>query len=243
MPIPGTLLLLAPTLAAVLARRYGCPMQGRRQSMQVPGLQRRGFLKLALTGLAATQTEALAQDAAAVIAPIQRFYVTLLAVMKAGRMTLFSQRYQMLAPALEQAFNIPAIARAAVGLAWSSFPPAQQAQVMAAFTRYTVSTWVSNFDTYSGQRLDVLPNTRTAGSAQVVNTQIVSPSGKTNVIDYVMRPAGSSWKAVDVLLDGSISQVAVLRSDFGAIAIRGAGALAESLDRKSADLMGSMAPV
>jgi phospholipid transport system substrate-binding protein len=211
--------------------------------MRVQDLQRRGLLGLALTSLAAKQTTALAQDTTAAIVPIQRFYVALLAVMKAGRMTLFSQRYQMLAPALEQAFNVPAIARAAVGLAWSSFPPNQQAQVLASFTRYTVSTWVSNFDTYSGQRLDVLSNPRAAGSALVVTTQIVSPSGKTNVIDYVMRSAGSSWRAVDVLLDASISQVAVLRSDFGAIAIRGAGALAESLDRKSADLMGSTAPV
>jgi phospholipid transport system substrate-binding protein len=54
-----------------------------------------------------------------------------------------------------------------------------------------------------------------------------------------MRRQGSGWKAVDVLADGSISRVAVQRSDFRRLVSRGgAQALIESLNQKTSDLSG-----
>ena len=54
-----------------------------------------------------------------------------------------------------------------------------------------------------------------------------------------MRRQGSAWKAVDVLADGSISRVAVQRSDFRRLVSRGgAQALIESLNQKTNDLSG-----
>jgi phospholipid transport system substrate-binding protein len=48
-----------------------------------------------------------------------------------------------------------------------------------------------------------------------------------------MRMTGTSWKAVDVLADGSISRVAVQRSDFSQLLEKGgAPALMASLERK-----------
>jgi phospholipid transport system substrate-binding protein len=52
-----------------------------------------------------------------------------------------------------------------------------------------------------------------------------------------MRQNGGPWQAVDVLADGSISRVAVQRSDFRRLlANGGAQALMTSLDHKTADL-------
>jgi phospholipid transport system substrate-binding protein len=52
-------------------------------------------------------------------------------------------------------------------------------------------------------------------------------------LDYVMRAEDAGWKAVDILLDGSISRVAVQRSDFRSLLRPGdASALIESLQRK-----------
>lgn len=205
---------------------------------------RRGLLScLGAAAFEATARPAIAQSTADVTAPIQQFYQALLAIMKAGRMTPFTQRFATLAPVLEKTFDLPAILRAAVGLGWSSFQPAQQQDVMTAFRRYTVATWVSNFDSYNGQELSILPALRRVGSAEVVQTKIAKSAGGTNVIDYVMRQAAGSWKVTDVLLGGTISQVAVLRSDFSSLLSRGPLALAASLDKKAADLTGSMAPM
>jgi phospholipid transport system substrate-binding protein len=55
-----------------------------------------------------------------------------------------------------------------------------------------------------------------------------------------MREGEQGWRAVDVLADGTISRVAVQRSDFRAILGRdmNTAALLDSLRRKVADLSG-----
>jgi phospholipid transport system substrate-binding protein len=54
-----------------------------------------------------------------------------------------------------------------------------------------------------------------------------------------MRQDGGEWKVVDVLADGSISRVAVQRSDFRRLVDRGgAPALIQSLNSKTSDLSG-----
>jgi phospholipid transport system substrate-binding protein len=202
-------------------------------------LGRRRLLALAAALTTSQAGGASAQNANAVIAPIQQFYSVLLTIMRAGRTTPFIQRFNTLAPALEQTLNLPVILQTAVGFAWSALPAAQQSQLLAVFRQYTVASWVSNFDSYSGQKLEVLPTLRSVGQSQVVHTEIVKPTGGSSVIDYVMRPAGSAWKATDVLLDGTISQVAVLRSDFTSLLLRGPNALVESLRQKTTDIMSS----
>lgn len=205
-------------------------------------LERRWVLSLAVLALVLPSARVAGQDAAPVTAPIRQFYTGLLAVMQAGRAAAFTQRFATLAPALEQALNLPAILRSAIGLGWSGFQPSQQEELMAAFRRYTIATWVSNFDSYSGQRLEI-EGVRTLPDGQVVHTEIVRTAGAPHVIDYVMRQADGGWKASDVLLDGSISQVAVLRSDFRALLIQGPMALAANLDQKAAELMGALSPM
>jgi phospholipid transport system substrate-binding protein len=75
------------------------------------------------------------------------------------------------------------------------------------------------------------------GNRQVVQTQIIPKSGNSHELDYVMREGGAGWRVVDVLADGSISRVAVQRSDFRRLLTRGgAPALVASLRSKSTDL-------
>lgn len=170
--------------------------------------------------------------------PIQQLNTALLAVMKAGRATPFTQRYALLDPAVTRAFDLDAVLRAAIGLAWNSTPPDQQAALASTFRRYTVSNYVANFDSYDGQNFRLLPETRTLPNGEIViRTEIARTSKPAVEIDYVMRRSTVGWKAVDVLSDGTISQVAVQRSDFrGLISSGGASALRAGLDRKVAAL-------
>jgi phospholipid transport system substrate-binding protein len=60
----------------------------------------------------------------------------------------------------------------------------------------------------------IAPETRPSGKDMVVQTRILGPAGETTRLDYVMSETSGTWHVVDVLLDGSISRVAVTRSDF-----------------------------
>lgn len=174
------------------------------------------------------------------IEPIQRLNQGLVSVMKAGAaQTPFNQRFDMLAPIIDRTFSLDTILQESVGLMWPELPSDQQAALEQAFRRYTVASYVNSFDNYTGQHFEVLPNTKTlANSQQVVQTRIIPGSGGSgHELDYVMREISGTWRVVDVLADGSISRVAVQRSDFRRLLSRGgAQALADSLKNKTADL-------
>jgi len=176
-------------------------------------------------------------DEAAAIAPIQQLVNGLLAVMKAGMGTPFPQRFEMLRPIIERTFDLTAILQESVGALWGSLLADQQAMLADAFRRYTIATYVNGFDNYNGQQFVISPTTRAVDNEQVVQTRIIAKGGESHELDYVMREGGSGWRAVDVLADGSISRVAVQRSDFRRLLARGgAQALVDSLRTKSMDL-------
>ncbi|PPQ38169.1 ABC transporter substrate-binding protein [Rhodopila globiformis] len=169
--------------------------------------------------------------------PLTKLYAGLEAAMRAGSTTSFAERFKALAPAVDGAFDLPTVLKVSVGLRWDSMNPADQARLIEAFRRFTIATYVANFDKYDGERFQVLPGARDLGADRVVQTEIVSATGDRIRLDYVMRDDAGVWKAVDVLLDGSISRVAVQRSDFRKILARGdADALIDSLRRKIVDL-------
>jgi phospholipid transport system substrate-binding protein len=174
------------------------------------------------------------------IATIQQFNAALLAAMKAGGGTDFSRRFEMLAPAVDRAFDLPTILSVSVGLGWASLSPDQQARLLDAFRRYTVASYVANFNNYAGQSFTVSPDTRSLDADRALVKSCISPvNGDAIELDYVMGQTPSGWKAVDVLAAGSISRVAVQRSDFRHLLSNGGDdALLAGLRRKTSDLSG-----
>lgn len=200
---------------------------------------RRAFLLgclAALGALAAAPAEA-APSLAEVSAPVAALNAGLLAVMKAGKSTPFPTRYASLEPIIVQSFDLPRILQNAVGFGWADIPEPQRQQLLAVFRQYTVASYVANFNSYDGEEFKILPSLRTVGQQQVVSTEIVKRTGKSVRIDYVLRQNGATWQVVDVLLDGTISQVAVQRSDFHSLLASGnAPALIAGLKKKVSTL-------
>ena len=210
-------------------------------SIGAQGLRRRSLLGMVMIVGVPLSRRVLADTTSAdPAATIQRFNAALLAAMQAGERTDFSHRFQALAPAIDQAFDLPAVLSVSVGLGWASLSPDQQGRLLGAFRRYTVASYVANFNSYSGQSFTVSPDKRSLDAERVVvKSRISSVSGDSNELDYVMKQTSSGWKIVDVLAAGSISRVAVQRSDFRHLLSNGGGdALLASLQRKTNDLSG-----
>jgi phospholipid transport system substrate-binding protein len=199
--------------------------------------RRRRFFGLAAASTLALTRAARAQTLPPAAVPIHALNDALLQIMHAGSKTPFAERARIAGPVIQAAFDLPQILKTSVGARWSAFPLPQQLELTEVFRRYTVASWVANFDGFSGEKFEILPQIRVVGGDQVVATRIVPASGDPTRIDYVMRQSGGDWKAVDVLLDGSISRVAVQRSDFRALVGGGdATALIASLKTKTAAL-------
>lgn len=210
--------------------------------MTVYWLTRRRTLRLVAAGVLGFAMQARADDPATV-APVRRLSDALLGMMKTGKSVPFQQRFGTLAPVVDQVFDLATILEVSVGPTWSSLPPDQHTALLAAFRRYTVASYVNSFDNYTGQRFDIDPSTRALPNGdQVVGTRIVAGPGDSHRLDYVMHQGSAGWQVVDVLLDGTISRVAVQRSDFRRVLMSGgAAALMAMLQQKTTDLSGGAA--
>ena len=200
-------------------------------------MRRRSFLLLATAAASAAARRRARAQAAGPAAPVEKLDGALLQIMKLGTATPFVQRAAVLRPVIEDVFDLPEILRVSVGLRWPSFSADDRAKLLDVFTRYPVASYVANFDSFKGQTFRILPQQRSVGADRVVATELVPTSGDATRIDYQMRRAGAGWRVVDVLLDGSISRVAVNRSDFRSLlGSGGPERLITSLERKVTNL-------
>ncbi len=189
---------------------------------------------LGLLAPAAFGQTAVAGPAAA----IQMLDSALIMVMKAGKTLPFATRAAMLTPVVQHVFDLETLLQSSVGLSrWNSIAEAQKTELLDAFTGFTVSSYVGNFDAFNGESFAIAPDLRHVGRDVVVQTKLMGAGGDPTRLDYQMREIGGNWRVVDILLDGSISRVAVTRSDFRALLSRGdVGGLIASLRQKSSNL-------
>lgn len=173
-------------------------------------------------------------------AVIRTFLTTLETTVRGGESRPFRQRFDQLAPAVDRTFDLTTILSVSVGARWASLGDAIRAELGGVFRTYTVASYVANFTTFDGAAFDMEAETRASGTDQVVRTRIVPRSGEPRQLDYVMRQAEAGWRVVDVLANGTISRVAVQRSDFRALLGRdgNTAALLDSLRRKITELSG-----
>jgi phospholipid transport system substrate-binding protein len=167
------------------------------------------MLLLALPQIAAASASD-AQDA------VRNFYQALVATMQNGPALGPSGRYAKLAPTVLQTFDIAFMTRMSVGPAWANLPDAEKRTLTDAFGHYVTATWAQRFDSYSGQKLEVIGE-RPYGAEELVETQIVAKDGDPTSINYLMRQNNGEWQIADVYLSGTVSQLAVERSEFSSV--------------------------
>ncbi|QHC35433.1 ABC transporter substrate-binding protein [Komagataeibacter xylinus] len=159
---------------------------------------------------------AAAASDAQVQEPIKALYAALDRVQAKGSGT-FEQRSQMLAPAIDRAYDMEAVLASSIGPRYAALPDDQKQQLLTTFRQFTIARYVSSFKPGSDARFTIDPSVTPSpvGNDRIVITHIGSsddPSGTE--INYVMRSSAKGWQIVDVLLNAHISQVAAQRADF-----------------------------
>lgn len=164
---------------------------------------------------------------------VQMLDESLLKSMRAGSTLTITDRYRLLQPVIQSAFDLPMMSRLSVGSAWTTFSAEQQQAVVAAFTRLTIAGYAHNFQAFGGEEFILDDNIVTRGEDKIVQTRIRTGHDTSATVVYRTRQLGGNWKIIDVFYDG-ISQLTMRRSDFGAaIAAGGASALIAHLNSLS----------
>lgn len=165
-----------------------------------------------------------AQPGSAPVEVIERFQAALLDVMRNARALGPRGREARLRPALEAAFNLPAMTRIAVGPPWTGMAQAEQAALVAAFSDWSVANYAARFDSYGGQSFQINGESTLPNGDRLVRTQINRVNREPVQVNYLLRDAGGgTWRVVDLYLAATISELASRRSEFTAI-LRDGGA-------------------
>lgn len=183
----------------------------------------------------AAASPAFAADPAATL---DAFYDVLLSTMKDGPKLGFAGRRDRLAPAISKAFDLPLMTRLVVGLGWQSISPAEQQQLSDAFSEFSIASYASQFDDYSGESFDVSRKADPApGGDVIVRTKLNQPNDKPVPLDYLLRNEQGNWRIIDVYLNGTVSQLAARRSEFSSVLRQqGVTALIALLKQRTAQL-------
>jgi len=168
---------------------------------------------------------------------IQSYYQQLMpTIQQAGRLSV-RERDKRFTPAISSAFDLATMARLAVGPAWQSFSPAQQAAVRDAFAKFIIADYASQIKDYSGESFVVDPQSvpEPRGGGEIVKTRLLQPGGRTVTINYLVR----GGRVIDVYLNGTISDLATRRDEFASIiASGGADGLIKRLHDRTQKLLG-----
>jgi phospholipid transport system substrate-binding protein len=174
-------------------------------------------------------------DAAVVREPVERLYAALLDVMKRAAELGFEGRYRALEPVIGASYDVPFMAELILGRQWRALSPEQQKLWLETFARLTVSTYADRFDSYSGESFEVGDVESGTQGTSLVRTKLMRSGGDPVSLDYRMRNGANGWRIIDVFLNGTVSELALRRSEYAALMRRdGFDALLAAVKQKIA---------
>lgn len=171
-------------------------------------------LSLAGLMLFAMATSAFASEATDTI---DEFHANLLETMKNAEVWNYQERRDFLAEPVANTFNAHLMVRlASTKRHWETFSAEEQTELGEAFLSFTLSNYASRFKGYSGQEFVTLGEETVRGNRVMVKTKLVNGDEEI-FLNYILYPIGDTYKVIDVWLKGSVSELAIRKSEFSPI--------------------------
>ena len=161
---------------------------------------------------------------------------SLLDVLKRSDELGYQGRKDALQPILERAFDLDFMAKMAIGRRWRKLSDENREAWKQMFKELTFANYASRFKGYSEQSFDLIGEEPGANGTKIAKTRIVNPKDDDVAIDYRLRDLKEEgWKVIDIYLKGTISEIALRRSEYGSILEREGFAALEDAVRKRVD--------
>lgn len=168
---------------------------------------------------------------------IEGLHAVLLDVMKNAKSLGYAGRAAKLTPAIPRFYDVPFMAEKSVGRHWKSASEADRQRFLATFLRFMVANYAGQFDDWSGQHFETLGEEPARMDTVLVKSRLVDPKGENVELNYRMHQVDGHWRIIDVYLDGTVSELALRRSEFSGIVRRGDfDALIATLDKRIEEL-------
>jgi len=210
---------------------------GRERPRSLDSGAVKAILALALVlALPAAAGATEAQAGGAVARPVERLYDTILQAMREAARLDVGGRADLLRPVVMDVYDLGFMAQKVLGAGWTRLSPEDQERWVDAFSRLTVSTYAHRFGPWAGERFEVLGSEPSSRDTMLVRTHIIPADGDPVAVDYRLMESGGAWRIVDVYLNGTVSELALRRSEYASVLRRdGFPALLTSIEAKIRD--------
>ncbi len=147
---------------------------------------------------------------------VLNFQNVLLDVMKQGEKLSFEQRCDLLKADIVKSHDVLKSLRTIVGSKqWKNFSVEQKQLLTDVFTRFIVTTYASNFDSYDEESFEFVSEQTTKKGNVIIRSILQIPQGKRKkvVFDYALKKRSGDWKIFNIAADG-VSDLATRRSEY-----------------------------
>ena len=186
---------------------------------------------------AADQAAPSAPDAAQATHVVEGLHEAMLGVMKQAQQLGYQGRLARLQPAIASRYDFAFIAEKSVGLTWNDLDTARRAKLVDALSRLAGANYAARMADFSGERFETIGTENASQGTILVHTRVVDGDGEPISLDYRLRSTPDLGpRIVDVFYDGTVSELAMRRSEYSALLKKGGiDALLEALEKKIAE--------
>ena len=151
---------------------------------------------------------------------IEGLHGVLLDVMRNAVELGYEGRAKKLEPAIPRYYDVAFMASKSIGRHWKKASEADRERFLATFLRFMVANYAGQFDGYTGQSFETRGEEPARMDTTLVKSVLVNPEGDDVELHYRLRQVDGAWKIIDVYLDGTVSELALRRSEFSGIVKR-----------------------
>ncbi len=168
---------------------------------------------------------------------VDALHEQLIGVMKDADSLGYQGRFELLQPVVNRLFDISFMAEKSVGRHWKTADEENRDRLLATFGRFTVANYAGRFNGYSDQFFETLEEEASVHGTMLVRSRLVESNGNFVQLDYRLRWVEGDWRIIDVYLNGTVSELALRRSEYSSLIQReGFAALLTALDERIDDL-------
>jgi len=168
---------------------------------------------------------------------VEKLHATLLDIMKRADELGFDGRLELVRPILSETFDLAFVGEKVVGNHWKKLSEDEQRRWIEKFSHLTAANYAGRFSGYGGESFRTIGEEDAARDTRVVLTELLIPSEEDVQLNYRLIQTPAGWRIIDVYLNGTVSELALRRSEYSATLKRdGFDKLTAAVDDKIAEL-------
>jgi phospholipid transport system substrate-binding protein len=120
-----------------------------------------------------------------------------------------------LRPLMAKTFDLGFMASKTVGGHWRKLSAEDRNRWSDLFAQFSTANYAGRFTGFKGEQFVTLGIEDAARDTRMVLTRIIVPGDKNVELNYrLLKNSEGEWKVIDVYLDGTVSELALRRSEY-----------------------------